>query len=361
MDWHIRAKELHAEYGNSWGKIAEVLSDEFGEEFKYERVRRWFRDNCPEIKEKTKKEPQDLMEILSRPHDLRELVKKSGLSQRMVLAQIEDYRDAGYHIEEINGKYFIATTTDQSQNEHTLSWKGEREIIFGLVSDTHLASKSQQLTYLNDFYDKCVEYGVKDVFHAGDWVDGMDVYPGQIYHLLAIGNDAQKDYAVKNYPKRKGIITHGISGNHDLKTFAKTGYDIVKAIANERDDIDYLGQYFARVNLTPNCVLQICHPMGKQAYSLSYKLQRKIDTLSGGDKPAIIAEGHFHSSCWFFRRNVQALMLPSFQGPNDLSRRLGLECDIGGVIVTVKVDSEGTIREFTPKFFPYLKPIENDY
>ena len=366
MDWFEEAKkkrEINPKYG--YGSIAK----DYG--LTWDTVRSRFRRedrkkaNGGEIKEFTEDFTitDDLYKILKdgKIHSINSLCDSLKVNPKILFATIESLQEDGYQIENNCEYYQLARTTDQSQNVYNPSWEGEQELTFAIVSDTHLGSKSQQLTYLNDFYDRCVLAGVKNVYHAGDWIDGMEVYEGQTYNLHSIGMDAQKEYAVKYYPYRKGITTRGIGGNHDLKTFAKTGYDVIKAIAKERADIEYLGQYFARVNLTPKCVLQLCHPMGKQAYSVSYRIQRKVDSLFGGDKPAIIAEGHFHSSCWLFRRNVQALMLPSFQGPNDLSRRLGLESDIGGAIITARFDKEGTIREFTPKFIPYMKPLVNDY
>jgi hypothetical protein len=139
------------------------------------------------------------------------------------------------------------------------------------------------------------------------------------------------------------------------------GYDIGQAVANERPDMIYLGQYFARMELTPNYIIQLEHPLGKPAYAVSYKTQRKIDNMRGSDKPNILCEGHYHYSNIMFRRNVHAFCLPSFQGPTKFSRRLGLESDNGGYIIEIKVQDDGTISKITPDFYPFYKVIEGDY
>ena len=179
--------------------------------------------------------------------------------------------------------------------------------------------------------------------------------------MFKIGADSQKKYAVENYPKRNGTTTKFIGGNHDLKWFTKDGYDVCAAIANERSDMEYLGQYMAKVMLTDNCSLRIDHPLGNPSYALSYKTQRKIDNMRGGDKPNILAQGHFHYSSYFFRRNVQAINTPSFQGPNKFSNRLGLENDNGAWIIEIHVDEEGTITDFNPHFYAFYKTAEHDY
>jgi len=50
----------------------------------------------------------------------------------------------------------------------------------------------------------------------------------------------------------------------------------------------------AKINLTPNCVLEINHPLDGAAYALSYALQKRIDAMSGGEKPNILFDGHHH-------------------------------------------------------------------
>lgn len=368
-EWQKRAEKLYFEDHKGLSEISTELGRTYNSVRGYIRNHPKYRaGNKPPEGRPTKAEKKavvqaetPLLKMLEKPHTLEELSDKTGLSQRVILAQIADYQDGGYNIEEAEGSYCIKKITNQAENVYNNDWRGEKQITFALVSDSHLCSKSCQITHLHDFYDRCVEYGIKDVFHAGDWVDGCGVYSGQEYGVHTIGMDEQKDFFVKNYPARIGITTHGIGGNHDLKTFSKTGNDICKAIAQERPDIDYLGQYFARVNLTPKCILQLCHPLGNQAYSTTYRLQRKMDGMTGNDKPGIMGEGHFHSGAYLFRRNIHGIMLPSFQGHNDLSRRLGLESNIGGVICTVKLETDGTIKEFTPKFINYMKLIEDDY
>jgi hypothetical protein len=146
-----------------------------------------------------------------------------------------------------------------------------------------------------------------------------------------------------------------------LEGHHKSGVDVCKGIASERKDMVYLGQYAADVMLTPNCKLRLEHPLGKPAYAISYKTQRKIDNMRGGLKPNILSEGHYHYSDYFFRRNVHAICVPSFQGPTAFSTRLGLENDNGGWIIECNVNEDGHVIKFSPSFYPFYKVIEHDY
>lgn len=363
--WTERAAVLKFDEGRSWTQLTELINSEFNLQLKMDTIRGRLRNHLrykQDDKVITSTISNDtILELLKKERSVDELMEVFNVSKKVLVAYIEDLKDSGYQIVEVNNMVKLDKITNQEENIHNHDWRGETEITFGLISDQHLGSKGCQLTHLDDFYDRCVEHGIKDIYGCGDLVDGVGVYPGQEYGVHTTGMDEQLDFFVKNYPKRDGIITHTITGNHCLKSFSKTGNDIGRAIANERKDINYLGQYYARVNLTPKCILQLCHPLGNTAYSLTYKLQRKMDGMTGGDKASIIAEGHFHSGAYIYRRNIHGIMLPSFQGPNDLSRRLGLESNIGAVIATVKLEKDGTIKEFTPKFINYMKIIENDY
>src|SRR5690606_37202969 len=112
--------------------------------------------------------------------------------------------------------------------------------------------------------------------NGGDMVTGVGVYRGQHAEIFLHTYDEQVDYTVENYPRREGITTHAIGGNHDLVFKKSIGADPLKAIADRRDDIEHLGQYSAWVELTPNFTLYLIHPAGSQAYAVSYKLQKLV-------------------------------------------------------------------------------------
>ena len=126
--------------------------------------------------------------------------------------------------------------------------------------------------------------------------------PGHQYECYEQGADDHVREIIKVYPKREGIKTYFITGNHDASIIKRCGYDIGYPIANQRDDMIYLGQSDAVVNLTPNCTLELRHPIDGTAYALSYKLQKMIESMSGGEKPNILAVGHYHKESF---RNVQ--------------------------------------------------------
>jgi len=117
---------------------------------------------------------------------------------------------------------------------------------FGLVSDTHLGSKKQQISALRDFYRELKARGITKAFHSGDWVAGKNIYRGQEYELFLHSMREQKEYLIQEYPN-EGIETIGIVGNHDFAWSALAGDSILEMAAMVRPDIKIVGEYQAFV------------------------------------------------------------------------------------------------------------------
>lgn len=240
-------------------------------------------------------------------------------------------------------------------------WDGTQTIKFAIMGDTQLGSKYTQLTHLHNFYDLCEREGIKDVYHTGDLTEGLKMRVGHEYELYTVSADDMRDEVVKNYPCRKGITTHFISGNHDASIYKQVGYDIGLAIDRLRPDMKYLGRDCAVINLTPNCTLELRHPWDGTAYALSYKIQKMIEAMESDSKPNILAVGHYHKAEYLFYRNVHALQTGCFQGQTPFTRGKGISVHLGGWIVTVRVDKDGYIQGFAPEFVPYYASIKDDY
>lgn len=250
---------------------------------------------------------------------------------------------------------------NQEPEHYKSKWDGAKTIKFGVMGDTQFGSKYAQLTYLHQYYDLCKMEGITDIYHTGDITDGLKMRTGHEYELYEISADEMRDDVIKNYPKRDGITTHFITGNHDASIYKHVGYDIGQAIATFRPDMKYLGRDCAVINLTPNCTLELRHPWDGTAYALSYKMQKMIEAMESDSKPNILAVGHYHKAEYLFYRNVHALQTGCFQGQTPFTRGKGISVHVGGWIVTATVDSDGSILRFSPEFIPFYSSIKNDY
>lgn len=250
---------------------------------------------------------------------------------------------------------------NQEPEYHKAKWDGTTTLRFAIMGDTQLGSKYTQLTHLHNFYDLCAAEGITDVYHTGDITDGLKMRVGHEYELYEVSADEMRDDVVKNYPRRDGITTHFITGNHDASIYKHVGYDIGQAIANLRPDMKYLGRDCAVVNLTPKCTLELRHPWDGTAYAISYKIQKMIEAMESDSKPNILAVGHYHKAEYIFYRNVHALQTGCFQGQTPFTRGKGISVHMGGWIVTIRVDENGYIQGFAPEFVPYCASIKDDY
>jgi len=369
LDWKAKALEMWRQK-YTWGQILEALRDCFsGKTDKQiiDSIRSYIR-GTPEYKAEhqkgesprevtdeqilkaleAKRKPQETAEILHMP--IMDFVRRV------------DKLTEKYNIKEANGLIWLEKSPVAEEREEREAYTGEEEIVFGLIGDTHLCNKNQQLTYLHQFYDLCEAECVRTVYHVGDISDGY--YPNRpehIYELFKVGADAQAEYIIENYPRRNGVVTKFITGNHDATHMKNGGTDIGKHIAAARDDMEYLGYMTAKIWLTPHCDLDLLHPLDGAAYALSYPVQKHIDALQGGKKPRILAFGHYHKNLYMFYRNIHAICVPCFEQQTTFMRGKRISATVGGYIVTIKCTPEGIVREIIPRIVVYADMIPDDY
>jgi UDP-2,3-diacylglucosamine pyrophosphatase LpxH len=242
-----------------------------------------------------------------------------------------------------------------------IQWDGLKKICFAVVSDTHINSKYTQLSYLHQFYDICRRRDITDIFHAGDIDEGDQMRMGHQYECYHQGADEHRQEIIRVYPTFPGVKTHFITGNHDASILKRSGHDIGNTIAEHRPDMIYLGRDCADIYITPKCILRLNHPWDGSAYSISYKPQKAIDALSGGDKPNILVTGHYHKAEYLFYRNIHSIQAGTFCGQTPFMRGRGIAAMMGGWIIMVQVDDKGYIQHIIPEFIPFYKPIPDDY
>lgn len=231
---------------------------------------------------------------------------------------------------------------------------------FGVVSDTHLCSRHQQITALWDFYRLCGRKRIDTVFHCGDLVDGEKIYRGQEYELFVHGADGQTDYAVEHYPRVKGVSTRVIAGNHDCSFLSTAGYNVVASVCRKRDDMTYLGDYLAFVHVD-TALVALMHGNGGVAYARSYKIQKVCEQLSPENKPNMLFLGHFHiPNITPGYRNIEAVQMSCFQSQTPYMATRGLMPWVAGLIVEIRTDDKG-LANISYEWIPFYIRKENDF
>lgn len=237
---------------------------------------------------------------------------------------------------------------------------GSEWVRFGLVADTHLACKECRLDTIHAQYDLFEKEGINTVLHAGNIVDG---YVPRINggSVLCSGIDDQAQYTIDNYPARKGLVTHFITGDDHEGWWMKEGFNFgayLSMLAKEqgRTDLNYIGHVEADVEVkvkgaSESTMIKVQHPGGGSAYARSYAGQKQVESLQGGEKPAILVQGHYHVSNYMNDRNVHVIGMPGFQDQTIFARKKRLRMEIGGAILEFKVNKDtGTVTRCRLEF-----------
>lgn len=290
------------------------------------------------------------------------MASKFNASIKTISNIISDLKDDGVLIDDTNGTLKLRkVAVPEDENIHDAAWKGNKIVRFGLCGDKQFNSKYTQITHMNTLYDIYEREGIKNVYDLGDIDEGERMRQGHQYECYNQGADDHVDEIVKNHPYRKGVKTYFITGNHDHSLIKLAGYDIGTAIANKRVDMVYLGQSYATINLTPNCILELRHPIDGTAYAISYKIQKMVESISGGEKPNMLAIGHYHKAEYLFYRNVHCFQTGCIQAQTPWMKGKSIAAMMGGWIIEVEVDKEGTITRLKSEFFPFYYAIKDDY
>jgi predicted phosphodiesterase len=301
------------------------------------------------------KEKQEMDKFLlgrKKPFTLDEVAKTYEVTTPEVKAVIDSLMSNGFRFVQEDDTWAKSKNTPPRLDFDARRMFNRGNLHFGLVSDTHLGSKHEKLDELNTMYDQFKNEGVKVVFHCGDILDGTGVYQGQEFEVNQYGQQDQIDYVIKNYPKRQGITTVFITGNHDCKQYERGGADPGQQICKARGDMKYIGQYDASVRMADKVSMEIMHPTGNQAYALSYKSQRDINNRSPEDLPNILAYGHYHTSFYMHYRGMDFVQVPCFKGSGNFEKRLGLNPTIGGWVIDGKTNGE-VVYQFDPQLHSF--------
>lgn len=224
-----------------------------------------------------------------------------------------------------------------------------QELSIGVISDTHLASRYASLEAVHRFYDICHQRGITTVLHCGDLLDGLNVYRGHLAELaLPASLEEHIRFAVENYPRREGIKTLVLAGNHDLSYIKTGGLNPLPIIAQERDDIEHVGDLYAVVRLA-GVRIGLAHPEAGLTQAISYRAQKFVDAIPPSERPDILLVGHYHVSGYFIHQGVHIVLCGTTQQQTPYLRRKGLHPAITACILTLTARG-GKVERLVPEF-----------
>lgn len=295
-----------------------------------------------------------------------DVAQKLEISLEEVLGMIEYYKMLGklIKVEKIDGEQIIVKKRKTTSKKAILDTNGIQKKSVCIISDTHLCNKKQQLTLINEVYKEAYKRGIDTILHCGDLLDGdyVRIRPHHRYEIFMHGFDEQTNYVIEMYPRVEGIVTKFIQGSHDETHVKNGGATPGLWIAKCRDDMEYLGQDNARVELN-NTVYEIDHPGGGVAKSRSYKTQGAIEEMPAKNKPNIFLQGHYHKSYYMFYRNVHGFLIPSLIDQSAFMQKMKLSNIVGAYYLDVYSNNKGDVQwiDIEEQLFNKNDMNPNDY
>ncbi len=247
------------------------------------------------------------------------------------------------------------------KNTYQFSTDDSNEFKFIAIADTRLGSKYQQLSILNDIYQKGYEMGYYNVIHCGNISAGL--YPlTDIYAETNFADDTQEqiDYIVNNYPYIEGMKTYFITGKIDDKHLQKRKINIGKRISDARDDLIYLGETSCDIAIDKT-IMQILSSKLAKTYTVSYRTQQQIDSYRSEDKPDILLYGGNLQMEKFTYRSVKSISIPSVCATTKEMNDKRYSNTIGAWYITVRTNQRGQLDSINAISSPYYKTIKDDY
>jgi hypothetical protein len=269
--------------------------------------------------------------------------------------------------EQKHGGEKIATLKKQlenathSQRSLTIDMPDDNNTIqFGVTGDLHRGSLFEAGAEYRAYRKRLQAEGINLELNAGDVLSGHRVYRGHEYEVYALGFAEQKRAFLKSVPD-DGIKTVFITGNHDASLKNLAGVNVGEEIQAARPSWEYIGEYTADVTLRTKSGreyrVRLLHPDGGTAYALSYRLQKQIESLSGGSKPNMLISGHNHKALHLpSYRNVDGLESGCFEWQTPFMARKGSAAHVGGWIVRVTVgDNKSMSNSVKAEFVAFYK------
>jgi len=298
--------------------------------------------------------------MVDKKRSLEEICEELEIEAYEVYGIIQLLKQNGYLYDIVDGQPVKIKAFYQNPDIIKLDSENQEEIC--LVSDIHYGSKYDRLDIIKAIYKECEKRGISTIFCCGDLTDGYyPNRPNHVYELRVIGADDTTDYVVKNHPYSKNIKFCTIGGNHDVTHQKNDGYDICRAISRQRDDIIYLGQDVADVQLD-KLKLRLFHGKGANAYALSYKAQKYLDSIPLKERPDILQLGHIHQSFYMKQDDTHVLQTAALMDQTPFARSQGMKTERSCWFVKICYNGRGKVTKITPElmdFGPGLVRVRN--
>jgi predicted phosphodiesterase len=227
------------------------------------------------------------------------------------------------------------------------------EITIGGMTDTHLGSVYTNPDMIFRAFDVFAAHGVDFLVHCGDVHEGMSNRPGHVYECSHIGYSAQLDHSREVFGQWKDTDVYMIDGNHDRWFIKSNGALIVKELCDSHDNLHFLGHDEGDINIQGKTI-KLWHGEDGSSYAYSYRIQKIIESFTGGEKPNVFLCGHTHKALPMYDRHVHCCSLGAIQRQSKWMRGKRHASHTGFFVIRMGLNDTG-VSWFEPRFFPFYQ------
>ena len=231
-----------------------------------------------------------------------------------------------------------------------VEFEGERTRI-GVMGDIHFGSKYCLYELVDKAFKEFEKEDCDIVVQCGDLTEGMSNRPGQIYELDHLGYHEQKKVAIE-YMSWCHYPLYMIDGNHDRWFIKSNGALIVPDICDAIEHATFLGHDEGSISLGGVAELRLWHGEDGSSYAVSYRIQKIVESLTGGQKPNVMMFGHVHKSMYLYDRHIHCYSAGAFQRQTSWMRGKRLASHTGFWIVDIYVNKDG-VSKTTGTWYPF--------
>jgi hypothetical protein len=239
--------------------------------------------------------------------------------------------------------------------------RDDNTFLFGAAGDLHAGSKYTRWDAREDLYRQFIDAGAQCNFDTGNWIDGEARF--NTYDLEVHGLHAQCKHLAREHPR--GLPTYAVWGDdHEGWYVQREGIDvgrynesIMREAGHDWTDLGFMEAHVVlrNANSGESSTMAVAHPGGGSAYALSYAIQKIIESLEGGEKPAVGLYGHYHKLWAGNIRNVWCVQTGCQLDQTPFMRKKRLEAHVGGSLVKLRQDPRtGAITSMTPELIRYF-------
>lgn len=235
----------------------------------------------------------------------------------------------------------------------------DKHVRFGAFSDAHIGSTCFREDIfehaVNTFKEKSVDF----VVNVGDTLEGMSGREGHIYELSHRGYSEQMRAFKEQFEQFDDIPVYSIEAQNShsgwYNSKANAGVNIGEELEKASDPYIFMGYDDIDLQLDSGLTIRLTHPGGGTAYAISYQAQKYIESLSGGKKPHIIVQGHFHKAMYFYFRNIHFFDAGCLQEQTIFLKKKRSPAMLGYWVIDIEYNKTNWCCEVTPKFYPFYE------